>query len=65
MISEPPDGQPHLAVERLEQLLLHVEPLEQREALFGLVVVLDPLGELGRDRLDVAAHLLVQRRGRR
>ena len=43
------------------QLLVHVEPLEDRQALGFGVVVLDPVGELGRDRLDVAAHLLVER----
>ena len=47
--------QPHLAVERLEQLLVDVEALEDRQALVLGVVELDPVGELGRDRLDVGA----------
>ena len=53
--------QPHLAVERLQQLLVHVVSLEQREPLDLLVVVLDALGELRRDRLDVRLDLLVER----
>ena len=57
--------QPHLAVERLVELLVHVVPLEQRQRLGLGVVVLDPVGQLGADRRDVVAHLLVERRGRR
>ena len=53
--------QPHLAVERLEELLVDVEPLEDRQPLLLGVVELDPVGELGGDRLDVAAGLLVER----
>ena len=33
MMSEPPDGQPHLAVEGLVELLVHVELLVERERL--------------------------------
>ena len=54
--------QPDLAVERLEQLLVDVEPLEQRQPLDLGLVELDPVGELGRDGLDVGLHLLVERR---
>ena len=57
----PARREPHLAVERLEQLLGDVEALEDREPLLLGVVELDPIGELGRDRLDVAAGLLVER----
>ena len=42
--------QPHLAVEGLVQLLVHVEALEQRQALGLGVVVLHPVGEVGADR---------------
>ena len=52
--------QPHLAVECLVQLLVHVEPLEQRQRLGRRVEVLDPVGEGGRDRCDVVADLLVE-----
>ena len=44
-------GQPHLAVERLVQLLVHVVALEQRQRLGLGVVVLDPVGQRRRDRL--------------
>ena len=37
--------QPHLAVERLVELLVDVEALEQRQALGLGVVVLDPVGQ--------------------
>ena len=60
MMSEPPDGQPDLAVERLVQLLVDVVALEDREGLGLGVVVLDPVGERGRDVGDVVAHLLEQ-----
>ena len=55
MMSEPPDGSHTLRSSAFMQLLVDVEPLEDREALVLGVVELDPLGELGRDRLDVAA----------
>ena len=42
--------QPHLAVERLVDLLVDVVLLEQRQPLGGGVVVLDPVGELGVER---------------
>ena len=41
--------QPHLAVERLVQLLVDVVPLEQRQALGLGVVVLDAVGQVGVD----------------
>ena len=61
MISEPPDGQPDLAVERLVKLLVHVVALEDGQALDLGVVVLDPVGELGADGPDVVPHLLEER----
>ena len=57
--------QPHLAVERLHELLGDVEPLEDRQALLLGVVELDPVGELGRDRLDVRPWSPRRARGRR
>ena len=52
--------QPHLAVERLVDLLVHVESLEHAEP-FGLgIVELDPVGQLGVERLDVGADVLEQ-----
>jgi hypothetical protein len=59
MISDP-RRQPHLAVERLVDLLVHVVALEHRQALGLGVVELDPVGELGVERVDVRLHLLVQ-----
>ena len=44
------------------QLLVHVEALEQRQRLFGTVEELDSVGQRGRDRRDVVAHVLVQLR---
>ncbi len=60
MMIDPPDGQPHLAVESLVQLLVHVEALEDGKVLDDGVVVLDAVDELGVHLLDVVAHLRVQ-----
>ena len=60
MISEPPLRQPHLAVERLVQLLVDVVALEQRQAVGGRVVELDAVGELGVERGDVVLDVVVQ-----
>ena len=61
MIERAARRQPHLAVERLVQLLVDVELLEERQLLGRGVVVLDAVGELGGDRVDVRLHLFVQR----
>ena len=60
MISDPPDGQPDLAVQGPVELLVHVVALEHRQRLGLGVVVLDPVGQLGADRRHVVAHGDVQ-----
>ena len=60
MISEPPDWQPHLAVERLVQLLVDVVPLVERQTLVVRVVELDAVGELGVEGADVVADVVEQ-----
>ena len=62
MISEPPGRQPHLAVEGLVDLLVHVVALEDRQRIVGVAGPLDPVGQLGADAGHVVADLLVQRR---
>lgn len=57
-----PRRQPHLAVERLLELLLHVVELEQRQRLGGGVVELDPVGQMRGHRGHVLLHLLIQAR---
>ena len=52
--------QPHLAVERLVHLLVHVVALEQAEPFGRGVVVLDAVGQLGVERRDVVLDLLVE-----
>ena len=52
--------QPHLPVECLVQLLVHVLVLEERQALGLAVVVGDAVGELGVEVRDVALDLLVE-----
>src|SRR6478736_9436812 len=49
--------QPHLAVQRLVQLLVDVEALVDRQAVRFRVVVLDAVGQLGVERTDVVAHV--------
>ena len=58
--------QPHLAVERLVELLVDVVALEQRQRL-GLAgrSTATRSASAGRDGCDVVAHLLVELRGRR
>src|ERR687898_180282 len=51
-----PGRQPHLAVERAVELLVHVVALEQRQCLGLDVIELDPVGQLGADRRHVVAH---------
>ena len=58
-------GQPHLAVERLVQLLVDVLALVQRQTLGDGVVVLDAVGEVGVEGGDVVANVFEQRADRR
>ncbi len=58
MMIDPPDGQPHLAVEGLVELLVDVEALEHGRLSADGVVVLDALDQLGVHLADVVAHLL-------
>src|SRR5579862_1767022 len=50
-----PARQPHLLVDRLVELLVDVEALEDRQPLGRLVVELHPVCELGADRCHVVA----------
>src|SRR5829696_5527700 len=52
--------QPDLAVERLVQLFVEVEPLVDRQAFLGRIVELDAIGELRVERGDVVTNFFVE-----